>query len=59
MTNKKDKKRKKSKKKKINYYCFIKTRNITATIYFLLMIMIALLILLGYFGIIDFNLWGW
>ena len=45
-------------KKEKNYYYFIKTRNIAMTIYFFLMIAIATLILLTYFGILDFNPWG-
>ncbi len=46
------------KKKEKNYYYFIKTKNITATIYFLLAGTIALLILLTYFGILEFKLGG-
>ncbi len=50
--------RSKEGKKENNYYYFIKTRNITATIYFLIMITIAILILLNHFGVLEFKLGG-
>jgi len=44
--------------KEKNYYYFIKTKNITMTIYLLLMITFATLILLDHFGVLEFKLGG-
>ena len=46
------------KKKENNYYYFIKTKNITMTIYFVLVSTIAVLILLNYFGVLEFKIGG-